>query len=329
MRKVVAYETRADEFPLFQKFARKFDLDIKYVDDVLTPETAVEAKGAEAVTILGNYPVGAETFMALRDAGVKYIGLRTAGYNHIDQEAAKAYDIRFSNVAYSPYCVADFATMLILMCVRKAKQILSRVEAQDFSVEGIQGREMHNLTIGIIGTGRIGSIVAKNLSGFGCNIIAHDTVERDELRGILKYVSLDELLKESDVITIHTPLFDRTYHMINQDRIAKMKDGVCIINCSHGAEVDTDALIAGIEAGKAGAAGIDVLEDEEGIFHYDRRTDILAHRQLAVLRSFPNVIVTPHTAFYTDQAVSDMVEMALTSLVSFMETGKSRWEIKV
>lgn len=223
MRKVVAYETRADEFPLFQKFARKFDLDIKYIDDVLTPETAMEAKGAEGVTILGNYPVGSGTFKALRDVGVKYIGLRTAGYNHIDQEAAKAYGIRFSNVAYSPYCVADFATMLILMCVRKAKQILNRVEAQDFSVEGIQGREMRNLTIGIIGAGRIGSIVAKNLSGFGCNLIAHDTVERDELRGILKYVSLDELLEESDVITIHTPLFESTYHMINQERIAKIR----------------------------------------------------------------------------------------------------------
>lgn len=175
------------------------------------------------MTILGNYPVGSGTFKALRDVGVKYIGLRTAGYNHIDQEAAKAYGIRFSNVAYSPYCVADFATMLILMCVRKAKQILSRVEAQDFSVEGIQGREMRNLTIGIIGAGRIGSIVAKNLSGFGCNLIAHDTVERDELRGILKYVSLDELLEESDVITIHTPLFESTYHMINQERIAKIR----------------------------------------------------------------------------------------------------------
>ncbi|GER67430.1 lactate dehydrogenase [Weizmannia acidilactici] len=328
MKKVVVYEPRPDEMPLFQKFADELGLDIKYVDGVLTPETAAEAKGAEGVTILGNYPVGQDTFKALSEAGVKYIGLRTAGYNNIDREAAKAYGIRFSNVTYSPYCVADFATMLILMCIRKAKQIFYRTNAQDFSLEGIQGREMRNLTVGIIGAGRIGSIVAKNLSGFGCRVIAYDIVERDELRGLLEYVTFDELLAESDVITLHTPLFESTYHMINRKTIAKMKDGACLINCARGAVVDTEALIAGIESGKIGAAGIDVLEGEEDIFHYDRRTDILGHRQLAVLRSFPNVIVTPHTAFYTDQAVSDMVELALRSLVSFIETGESSFEIK-
>jgi D-lactate dehydrogenase len=214
------------------------------------------------------------------------------------------------------------------MCERKAQQILARGAVQDYTLAGIQGREIRNLTVGIIGTGQIGATVARNLSGFGCNIIGYDIYENDNLRDLIEYVSLEKLISTSDVISLHAPLFDSNYHMINRESIAKMKDGVCIVNCGRGPLIDTEALIYGIETGKVGAAGLDVIEDELGIFHEDHRLNVLNNHQLAILKSFPNVIVTPHMAFYTDQAVSDMVEIALKSLNSFMNNGTSQWEIK-
>ncbi|KAF6615686.1 lactate dehydrogenase [Paenibacillus sp. EKM102P] len=328
MNKIVVYQARPDEAAYFKKFGNEFDLDIKYVNQELNAETAIQAQDAEAVTIQGSNKADRATLQALSKVGVKYLALRSAGYNYVDRAAAKEYGIRFSNVTYSPNSVADFTTMLILMCERKAQQILARGAVQDYTLAGIQGREIRNLTVGIIGTGQIGATVARNLSGFGCNIIGYDIYENDNLKDLIEYVSLEKLISTSDVISLHAPLFDSNYHMINRESIAKMKDGVCIVNCGRGPLIDTEALIHGIETGKVGAAGLDVIEDELGIFHEDHRLNVLNNHQLAILKSFPNVIVTPHMAFYTDQAVSDMVEIALKSLNSFMNNGTSQWEIK-
>ncbi|MDN4080326.1 D-isomer specific 2-hydroxyacid dehydrogenase family protein [Paenibacillus polymyxa] len=328
MNKIVVYQARPDEAAYFKKFGNEFDLDIRYVTQELNAETAIQAQDAEAVTIQGSNKADRATLQALSKVGVKYLALRSAGYNYVDRAAAKEYGIRFSNVTYSPNSVADFTTMLILMCERKAQQILARGAVQDYTLAGIQGREIRNLTVGIIGTGQIGATVARNLSGFGCNIIGYDIYENDNLRDLIEYVSLEKLISTSDVISLHAPLFDSNYHMINRESIAKMKDGVCIVNCGRGLLIDTEALIHGIETGKVGAAGLDVIEDELGIFHEDHRLNVLNNHQLAILKSFPNVIVTPHMAFYTDQAVSDMVEIALKSLNSFMNNGTSQWEIK-
>lgn len=328
MNKIVVYQARPDEAAYFKKFEQEQNLDIKYVAQELIAETARQAQGAEAVTIQGSNKADRATLQALSKAGVKYLALRSAGYNYVDIAAAQEYGIRFSNVTYSPNSVADFATMLILMCERKAKSILARGAVQDYTLAGIQGREIRNLTVGIIGTGQIGATVARNLSGFGCKILGYDVYENDHLRDMIEYVSQEELIAGSDVITLHAPLFDSNYHMINRESIDQMKDGVCIVNCGRGPLIDTEALIYGIETGKIGAAGLDVIEDELGIFHEDHRLNVLSNHQLAILRAFPNVIVTPHAAFYTDQAVSDMVEIALKSLVSFMDNGTSRWEIQ-
>lgn len=328
MGKIAVYNARQDEMTFFKQYQDKFKLDIEYIDEELNFETAVKAKGAEAVTVQGSNNVDRLSLKVLSESGVKYLAVRSSGYNNVDIEAAKEYGIRFSNVNYSSNSVADYTTMLILMCVRKVKQIIARNDVQDYTLAGIQGREIRNLTIGIIGTGKIGATVAKNLSGFNCKIIGYDVYENDNLRNILEYVSLDELLSKSDVITLHAPLFDSNFHMINKESIEKMKDGVCIINCGRGPLVDTEALIEGIETGKIGAAGLDVIEDELSIFHSDHRLNILNNHNLSILRAFPNVIITPHAAFYTDQAVSDMVENALKSLDSFINTGDSPWEIK-
>ncbi|MEC0182200.1 D-isomer specific 2-hydroxyacid dehydrogenase family protein [Paenibacillus peoriae] len=328
MKKIVAYRARSDEMAFFEKFEKELKLDIKYVAQELNPETASQAQGAQAVTIQGSNKADRATLQALSRAGVKYLALRSAGYNYVDIAAAQEYGIHFSNASYSPNSVADFTTMLILMCARKAKQILARNAVQDYTLAGIQGREIRNLTIGIIGTGQIGATVARNLSGFGCKILGYDVYENDNLRDLIEYVSLEELITSSDVITLHAPLFDSNYHMINQESINKMKNGVCLVNCGRGPLIDTEALIHGIETGKIGTAALDVIEDELGIFHEDHRLNVLSNHQLAILRTFPNVIITPHTAFYTDQAVSDMVEIALKSLLSFMDNGTSQWEIQ-
>lgn len=328
MKKIIVYNAREDEKIFFEKYHKQLGLDIKYINKELNSETASMAQGAEAVTVQGSNNVDREALKILSDAGVKYLAVRSAGYNNVDHEAAKEYGIRFSNVNYSSNSVADFTTMLILMCVRKVKQIIMRNDVQDYTLAGIQGREIRNLTMGIIGTGKIGATVARNLSGFGCKIIGYDVYENDDLKDIIEYVSLDELLSKSDVITLHAPLFDSNFHMINKESIGKMKDGVCIINCGRGPLIDTEALIDGIETGKIGGAGLDTVEGELSIFQTDHRLNILNNHNLSILRAFPNVIITPHAAFYTDQAVSDMVENALKSLKSFIKTGDSLWEIK-
>ncbi|MDS0526477.1 lactate dehydrogenase [Clostridium sp. SHJSY1] len=328
MGKIIIYNAREDEKGFIKKYKEVYNLDIQYIDEELNIETAIKAKGAEAVTVPGSNIVDSASLKVLSENGIKFLAVRSAGYNNIDAEAAKEYGIRFSNVSYSSNSVADFTTMLILMCVRKVKQIMERNDVQDYTLAGIQGKEMRNLTIGIIGTGKIGATVARNLSGFNCKIIAYDVYENDELRDVLEYVSLDKLFEKSDVITLHAPLFESNFHMINRESIQKMKDGVCIVNCGRGPLIDTEALIEGIESGKIGSAGLDVIEGELSVFHTDHRFNILNNHNISILRAFPNVIITPHAAFYTDQAVSDMVENALKSLESFMNTGNSPWEIK-
>lgn len=325
--KLIAYAARTYEAETFERLSREFDIEVTQVPENLGPDNVALARGFDGVSTLADCKANADILQQLASGGTRFIVARSAGYNNIDAAAARRLGIRFSNATYSPNSVADFAVMLILMCVRKAKLILARTSTQDFSLEGTQGREMHNLTVGIIGTGRIGATTAQNLSGFGCRILACDIYQNRDLDKILTYVDLEELLAQSDIITLHTALTPESKHLINTETIGRMKDKVVIVNCSRGDLINTDDLIDAIESGKISAAGLDVIEDEAGIFHHDHRLNILKHRQLAILRSFPNVLVTAHSAFSTDQAVSDRVEVAFRSLSSFVKTGQSPWEI--
>lgn len=217
--------------------------------------------------------------------------------------------------------------LLMLMSIRKMKRIIQREEINDFSLPGIQGQEMHNFTVGVIGTGRIGRSVIRDLSGFGCKIYAYDLHENDEVKKYAQYVSMNEIYEKCGMITLHMPLTESNFHMIDAAAIEKMQDGVIIINTARGRLIDTKALIAGWESGKIGAAGLDVIEDEFGMYYFDRKSDILSKRDLYILRGFPNVVVTPHLAFYTDQAVSDMVKHSIESCY-FHEQGKTDpWRI--
>lgn len=324
--KFIAYEVREDERADFEKISKKLNVEIVLEEKALTEDNVLLAKGCDGVTILGT-AVNANILDKLSKLNIKYLATRTIGYNHIDIDYAKNKGIRVSNSGYAPNGVADYTVMLILMCIRNYKQAMFRGNVNDYSLEGLQGKEMRNLTIGIIGTGKIGKTVIDNLHGFGCKILAYDKFINDDVKNKAEYVDLDTLYKESDVITLHTPLFESTYHMINNEAINKMKNGVVLINCARGGLMHIPDLITGIETRKIGALGLDVVENEEGIYHLDRRTDIISNRDMAYLRQFPNVVMTQLMAFYTDAAVTSMVEGAVNSLASFVSRGASDYEI--
>lgn len=319
--KLFVYSYREfDEAEFFQKFAEKYQVELGICHDAPTMENAYLAEGYPYVSIITT-KIDEELMNRFHALGVKMISTRTIGYDHIDLEAARKCGISVGNVTYSPECVADYTVMLMLMSIRKMKRIMQREEINDFSLPGIQGKEMPNFTVGVLGTGRIGRAVIRDISGFGCKIYAYDQYENDEVKKYAQYVSLDEIYEKCDMITLHMPLTEENMHLIDAEAIQKMQDGVVLINTARGGLIDTKALIDGLESGKIGAAGLDVIEEEFGMYYFDRKSDILSKRDLYILRGFPNVIVTPHMAFYTDQAVSDMVKHSIESCM-LHEAGK-------
>ena len=309
--KIMVYEVRPDEQADLEQQAVLHGVELAVTDAVPTLENAALAAGCAGVSILGQGRIDAALLDAFYAQGVRYLSTRTIGYDHIDLDHARSIGLRVCNARYDPNGVADFTVMLILMCLRHYKQALWRGQVNDFSLAGLQGREMKDLTIGIIGTGRIGAQVARNLSGFGCRLVAYDLRQNPALEGMVTYVDFDGLLSQSDVITLHMPLLDSNRHLINRETIAKMRDGVVIINCSRGEMADIEALIEGIETGKIGALGMDTVEGDEGIIHADHRVDILPNRNWFYLHQFRNVIMTQHMAFYTDAAVASMVSCGI------------------
>lgn len=319
--KLFVYSYREfDEAEFFQKFAEEYHVELGICHDAPTMENAYLAEGYPYVSIITT-KIDEELMNRFHALGVKMISTRTIGYDHIDLEAARKCGISVGNVTYSPECVADYTVMLMLMSIRKMKRIMQREEINDFSLPGIQGKEMPNFTVGVLGTGRIGRAVIRDISGFGCKIYAYDQYENDEVKKYAQYVSLDEIYEKCDMITLHMPLTEENMHLIDAEAIQKMQDGVVLINTARGGLIDTKALIDGLESYKIGAAGLDVIEDEFGMYYFDRKSDILSKRDLYILRGFPNVIVTPHMAFYTDQAVSDMVKHSIESCM-LHEAGK-------
>jgi D-lactate dehydrogenase len=325
--KILAYSHRKDETEYFKKFSEKYNVEVVLCDKDPSMETAQLAKGFDCISIITT-KINAELLEGFYKVGVKYISTRTIGYEHIDIKKAKELGIGVGNVMYSPNSVADYTIMLILMAIRKVKFIIDKSNLQDYTLQGVQGKELPNLTVGVIGTGRIGQTVIKHLSGFGSKILAYDVYENEIVKGYAEYVDLDTLLKNSDVITLHIPSTEKNHHMINKESIKLMKDGVTIINTARGSLIHTEELIKGIEEGKIGGVALDVIEYESKLYYKDLKGKILDNRYLNILRAFPNVILTPHTAFYTDQAVSDMVENSIKSCVLFIENKENPWGVK-
>ncbi|AJG98321.1 lactate dehydrogenase [Clostridium beijerinckii] len=326
--RILAYSHRRDETQYFEEFSKKYNVEVVLCNEEPSLETAPLAKGFDCISIITTN-IDSELVEKFHELGVKFISTRTIGYDHIDLKKAKELGVRVGNVTYSPNSVADYTIMLILMAVRKVKLIMERSNVQDFSLRGIQGKELPNLTIGVIGTGKIGRTVINHLGGFGCKILAHDVYENDEVKSNVEYVDLDNLFKCSDIITLHMPATEENYHIINKKAIKLMKNGVFIINTARGSLINTNDLIQGIESKKIGGAALDVIEQESSIYYSDLKGETLKNRNLAILKSFPNVIITPHAAFYTDQAVSDMIENSIKSCILFSENKENPWEIDI
>lgn len=324
--KILVFSHRADESSYFEEFSKKYNVEVVLCTDEPNMESADLAVGFDCISIITTL-IPSELVEKFHKLGVKFISTRTIGYDHIDVVKAKELGIHVGNATYSPNSVADYTIMLILMAIRKVKLIMERSNAQDFSLKGVQGKELPNLTVGVIGTGKIGQTVIKHLSGFECNIIAHDIYENEIVKAYGKYVDLETLISSSDVITLHMPATDSNYHIINKDSIKTMKDGVFIINTARGSLINTNDLIEALEENKIGGAALDVIENEADLYYNDLKGEILNNRELAILKSFPNVIITPHTAFYTNQAVSDMVENSIKSCVLFMENKENPWKV--
>lgn len=326
--KLIAFEVRDDEMNTFKRLEEEHNLEITYYPFPVSTENIDLVNGYEYMTTLGMSHLDSELLDQLYKRGIRFLNTRTIGYNHIDIAHANQLGMVISNTYYGPYGVADYAIMLILMSLRHYKQALFRGNVNDYSLTGLQGMEMRNLTVGVIGTGKIGSAVIENLQGFQCKVLAYDVHENPALKGLADYVSLEEMYKRCDIITLHTPLLDSTYHMINKDTISQMKEGVIIINCARGPLICLEDLINAIESKKVGAVGLDVVEHEEGIYHRDLRSDIIRNRDMAYLRQFPNVTMTQHMAFYTKEAVESMVLYSIKNLIQCNQTGTCDMALK-
>lgn len=325
--RIFVYSMREyDELAFFEKFCSQYGVEFGYTTQTPCLENTELAKGYDVIDIITTV-MDKPIIDKFHEIGIRCISSRTIGYDHIDVEYAHSLGMGVTNVIYNPASVADYTIMLMLMGCRKVQHIMQRAAVQDYTLKGKIGREISDCTVGIIGTGRIGSTVVKHLTGFGCKMLAYDIYENEEVKKSAEYVSLERLLRESDIITLHAPATQDNYHMINSKAIESMKDGVIIINCARGALIDTDALIEGIESRKIGFAGLDVVEHESGLYYFNRMGEPLNNPRLAILRSYSNVIVTPHTAFYTDEAVSNMAENSIIGAMQFMEGIKSEFEV--
>ncbi|WP_444541922.1 D-lactate dehydrogenase VanH [Amycolatopsis bartoniae] len=317
---MTVYGCGQDEAVLFQEMAPRFGIEPVITEAAVSEANVELALGNRCISIGHKTRVTNATLLALSRAGVRYVSTRSIGYNHIDVEYAESVGIVVGNVAYSPDSVADYTLMLMLMVVRDAKSIVRRTDAHDYRLNEVRGKELRDLTVGVVGTGRIGAAVIDRLRGFGCRILAYDTRPGTSA----EYVPLDELLRRSDIVSLHTPLTTDTYHLLDGRSIGLMKHGAFVINTGRGPLIDTEELVSALESGKLGGAALDVVEGEEGIFYADCRDKPLGNKPLLRLQQMPNALVSPHTAYYTDHALSDTIENTIINCLEF-EKEKLAW----
>ncbi|MCD7443508.1 D-lactate dehydrogenase VanH [Streptomyces lincolnensis] len=310
---ITVYGCGPDEAALFREMAPRFGVTITITDEAVSEANTELASGNRCISVGHKTRITNPTLLALSRAGVRYISTRSIGRNHIDVEYAASVGISIGNVAYSPDSVADYTLMLMLMAVRNAKSTVRRSDRHDYRLNEMRGKELRDLTIGVVGTGRIGTAVVERLRGFGSRTLAHD---RRPKAGA-DHVPLDELLRLSDIVTLHAPLTADTHHLLGRRRIERMRHGAFVINTGRGPLIDTEALVSALESGRLGGAALDVVEGEEGIFYADCRDKDIENKALLRLQEMPNVLITPHTAYYTDHALSDTVENSITNCLKF------------
>ena len=293
--------------------------ELRFFEPHLNEETVSLAAGFEAVCVFVNDQMNAAVIATLESLGVRLIALRCAGYNNVDLSAAKKHGITVVRVpAYSPYAVAEHTIALMLALNRKLHRAYNRVREGNFALDGLVGFDMHGKIVGVIGTGQIGTVVAQILTGFGCPILAFDPFPNATCRSLgVRYVELNQLFAESDIITVHCPLTPENKHLINGQALEKMKNGVMLINTSRGALLDTIVITEGLKSGRIGYLGLDVYEEEEDIFFEDRSGLILSDDVFARLLTFPNVIITGHQAFFTREALLNIAATTIDNITKF------------
>lgn len=324
--KIFVYSTLDMEKPYYVGLDKEYGVELEFVKERPTVENAKLAAGADAVSVITT-PITGDVIQALYDNGVKYISTRNIGYDHIDIAKAKEIGVGVGNSSYKPESVAEYSLMMILMALRKVSIITDAYKKQDYTLAGKMGSLLCGAKVGVIGTGKIGFTVIKLLSAFGCEILAYDPFENEEVKNYARYVDVDTLMKESDIITLHAPSNKETEHIINKDSISKMKKGVIIVNAARGTLIDTDALIEGLDNGTIGFAALDVLEGESSIYYKNFEDKPVPLKSIEQLSKYPNVILTPHTAFYTQNAIEEMVCNSIKSCVLEIKGEKNPWRI--
>ena len=303
--------------------------DLRYFEAGLSEQTVSLAAGAGAICAFVNDRLDRGVLAALHEHGTRLLALRSAGFNHVDLEAAEALGIAVARVpAYSPEAIAEHTVALILSLNRKLHRAYVRVREGNFALDGLLGFNLGNRTVGIVGTGRIGAVVARILRGFGCRLLAFDPAPDEDLRRLgVDYVEFPELMKQSDIVTIHCPLTPQTHHLIDGASLQMIREGAMLINTSRGAVVDTRAVIAGLKSGRIGALGLDVYEEEGDLFFRDLSDTMLQDDVFARLLTFPNVLVTGHQGFFTREALTTIAETTIQNISSFQESGRATHQI--
>ena len=330
MIKIAFFDTKDYDKKFFDEHNKNYGYEIKYIEEKLCEKTAYMSKEYDVVCVFVNDIVDEKTINILKECGVKLIALRCAGFNNVD---LKCLDENIKAVrvpAYSPYAVAEHASALLLTLNRKTYKAYQRSKEYNFTLNGLLGFDIHGKTVGVIGTGRIGKCFINIMKGFGANVIAYDVYKDEEFakEKEFEYVSLDELYKNSDIISIHCPLTDDNVKMINKKSIEKMKDGVVIINTSRGKLVDANDLIEELANGKIGGAALDVYENEGDFFMNDLSNSTLRDKNLSTLLTMPNVVVTSHQAFFTKEALNKIAGDTCENIKEIFEKGSCVNEVK-
>lgn len=326
---VAFFDTKQYDKDTFEKFDNMLGIKIKFFETKLNEDTVRLAKGFDVICAFVNDVINKEVIDSMYKKGIRVLALRCAGFNNVDVKYAQGKIHVLRVPAYSPHAVAEHAMALLLTSVRRIHKAYIRSKEFNFSLNGLTGFDLYGKTVGIIGTGKIGRVFIDICRGFGMKILAYDKYPSKELKnmGIIKYVDLCELLGASDIISVHCPLVEETYHMIDEKAIELCKKGVIIINTSRGALIDSEALLNGIKSRQIGAACLDVYEEESDLFFEDNSGHILDDDILARLISMPNVIVTSHQAFLTEEALENIAETTINNITEFFKTGKCSNEI--
>lgn len=317
--KTALFSAKSYDRTYFDRHAAEFGQEITYFENRLDSHSASLARGYGAICAFVNDQLDREVLALLAENGTKLIALRCAGYNHVDTEAAQELGLSVVRVpAYSPHAVAEHAVAMILTLNRKIHKAYNRVREGNFALDRLEGFDLYKKTVGVIGTGKIGQVFATIMQGFGCRVLAYDPYPNEALQkqGV-DYVAIEALLRDSDVVSLHCPLTPENHHLINADTLKQMKDGVMLINTSRGALIDTKAILHALKHRKVGYLGIDVYEQETDFFFQDLSEEIITDDTLMRLIGFPNVLITSHQGFFTEEALTEIARITLTNLADY------------